>query len=87
MKPPNLHGHMMADRYAVVSTDGVKYTPFINEVSCGYKAEFDNGRVEYIYLVPSTDSDDGVATVFAYHGTEGDPSIDGADIHWPMGVD
>jgi hypothetical protein len=59
------------------------YTPWTDGWAVGFKCER-NGKVEYIYLNPSGGSDDGVPTVFAYVGTEGDSSQDQAAHHYDL---
>ena len=70
-------------------TSGVYYIPFIRGAGAedtdhymvGVECHLPNGKVRYVYLVPSNSSDDGVATVFLYHGIEGDPASDNAYSH------
>lgn len=66
-------------------TDGeVTFYPFIGEnAQVGYRCEHSDGRVEYLYLNPSTDDgmdggpDGGPGNnVFLYQGTTGDPAED-----------
>jgi hypothetical protein len=56
--------------------EGMTYTPWTDGYAVGFKCEQD-GKVEYLYLNPSSDSDGGQPNVFVYHGEAGDPSIDG----------
>lgn len=69
----------------VTSTpDGVPvtYEPWTDGRAVGYKIT-SGDRVEFLYLNPSnTDDGDDVPNVFLYHGTHGDPSLDGADHHY-----
>lgn len=64
---------------------GVTYTPWSDGWAIGFKVEFDDGRVDFIYLNPSGGSDDNVPTVFLYRGTEGDVTKDGAEHHYVIG--
>ena len=66
--------------YALI-TDGVTYRSWTDGHAIGFQAEHNDGRVEYIYLNPSQDSDDNVPNVFLYHGTEADPSQDQPLVH------
>lgn len=65
----------------VDSEDGVRYEPWTNGTVIGLRCISSKGPDEYIYFNPSESSDDGVNTVFVYHGTFGDPAIDSAFIH------
>lgn len=59
----------------------VKYRPWSNGWAIGYAAEHPDGRIEYVYLNPSGESDDGVPTVFLYKGTFGHPAHDASVCH------
>lgn len=61
---------------------GVVYTPWTDGCAVGFRCAHPGGKVEFIYLNPSQDSDDGVPTVFVYQGVEGDPNQDGACHHY-----
>lgn len=54
----------------------VSYHFWTNGASLGYEIHFPDNRIEFIYLNPSTGSDDGVPTVFAYQGTKGELGAD-----------
>jgi len=60
------------------STSGVVYHPWSNDETgaVGFRCVHPDGRTEYIYLQPSSGSDDGVATVFPYQGPHGEPHKD-----------
>ena len=58
---------------------GVTFTPFIaSDGRVGYHCRADNGREAYVYLNPSTGSDDveHVPNVFVYVGGNNDPAMD-----------
>jgi hypothetical protein len=65
------------DAQAIVAPDAT-YTPFLADGYIGYKVERAGERPEFVSLVPSGGSDDGVATIFPYHGHTGDPGLDGS---------
>lgn len=62
----------------------VTYYPWTDGWAVGFRAVHDDGRVEYIYLNPSGESDDGVPNVFLYQGTEGDVRQDPAYHHYDL---
>lgn len=69
-------------------SSGVAYLPFVSDEcgSVGYRCRFDDGRPdEYVYIVPSSETDDGTPNVFLYQGTNGDPSVDQPWHHYNMG--
>lgn len=63
----------------------VTYAPFTDGTVMGFKCTQVGQPDEYIYLNPSTGSDDGAATVFVYIGPDGDPAKDPAVHHYPIG--
>jgi len=65
---------------------GVQFTPFITEDGrVGYECtDTATGKFEFLYFNPSNGSDDGVASVFVYQGTENDPAYDGAVHHYTV---
>lgn len=72
----------------VHTPDGVKYLPWTNGYSIGYQCVFDDDRPdEYLYLNPSSESDDGVPNVFVYQGPQGDPAIDEAHCFINVGTE
>lgn len=60
----------------------VSYMPWTNGYAVGFKCKDAQDRVTYIYLNPSGGSDDGVATVFVYEGSQGDPLEDAPSHHY-----
>jgi hypothetical protein len=46
---------------------GTVFTPIVEGGTAGLKIEDPEGKVSYLRLNPSGDSDDGVSTVFLYH--------------------
>lgn len=75
----------LADLAAVHDeTSGVTYRPWSNGYAVGFECRHSDGRVEYIYLNPSQETDDGVANVFLYQGTEGDPAQDVPHHHYDL---
>lgn len=75
------------DRLRVATRDDdahVTFTPWVGDGGAGVRAVHDDGRVEYIYVNPSSGSIDvhgDPACAFVYHGTEGDPAQDGAVVY------
>ena len=67
-----------------LDSHGVKWVPWSDGRAIGFRCEHPDGRVEYVYLNPSSDSDDGTSNVFVYQGTEGDPVQDPAYTHYVM---
>jgi hypothetical protein len=65
----------------VVSTEGVLYQPWTDGYAVGFKATHPDGRVEFVYLNPSSESDDGQPTVFLYRGTAGTAEQDAPLTH------
>jgi hypothetical protein len=81
-------GNWLAQQTTGVVNDrdsGVKYVPWSDGSAAGFRCETSDGKVEYVYLNPSGGSDDGVATVFLYWGTAGDPAQDAAITHVAVG--
>lgn len=73
---------------SVVDEEGTTYTPWRTSTGMvGFECQAagdDKGgwpAPSYLYLNPSSDSDDGSSTVFIYYGTEGDPAQDAALMH------
>lgn len=69
------------------SESGVTYEPYTDGTVLGWRAHrSDEGRgfPEFLYLNPTDYADDGVANVFVYQGTEGDPASDEAVTHFVM---
>jgi hypothetical protein len=60
----------------ITTEEGYVYEPWTNGYAVGFKATHQDGRVEYIYLNPSSADDDGAAIVFLYVGPTGDPEGD-----------
>lgn len=50
----------------------------------GFRCQRAGMEPEYVMLNPSSDSDDGVSTVFVYHGPTGDPGQDPAYVHFDL---
>lgn len=70
----------------VTSSDGATYTPWTDGWAVGFHVTFDDDRLaEYVYLNPSSESDDGKNTVFVYQGDAGDPGTDEPFIHAVVG--
>jgi hypothetical protein len=62
----------------------VTYTPFRDDDlgRVGYRVlEEGTNRETFLYLVPSSGSDDGVPTVFVYQGPANDPGQDMPEVH------
>lgn len=58
--------------FSVIDSDsGTIYFPWTDGSAVGFKACHANGDCEFIYLNPSTGSDDAVPNVFVYMGTAG----------------
>lgn len=67
----------------IPTPEGVTYTPWSNGYAVGFKATHNDGRVEYLYLNPSSDTDDGQPNIFIYHGTTPDME----DARWSCFID
>lgn len=69
-----------------IETREATYEPWSDGRAIGFKATSPDGRVEYVYLNPSTEPDDGVPNVFLYAGPHGNPALDHTvvyhDIRW-----
>lgn len=62
----------------VTDREGATFEPWTDTFALGFKITLASGLVRYVYLNPSSDSDDGTTNVFLYMGTsdrvdEGDP--------------
>lgn len=65
-----------------VTADGVSYELWTDGYAVGFKVtHLASMAVEYVYLNPSSASDDGQPTVFLYHGAAGDPAADAPLLH------
>ena len=73
--PPSLN-------YTITTPEDVTYTPWTNGYAVGFKCTHDDGRVEYLYLNPSSETDDGKPNAFVYQGPVGDPAVDPAQHHY-----
>lgn len=60
----------------ITTPQGVTYHPWTDGYAVGYRVEHGNGKTEFIYLNPSSDSDNGAPNVFVYIGPHGDPAHD-----------
>lgn len=61
------------------------YTPWTDGHAVGFRCEKD-GEVEFIYLNPSSESDDGQPNVFVYKGEVGDSSRDAPCHFYDVGI-
>lgn len=75
-----------AQMIRVVDAHGATYEPWSNGRSVGFKVTR-SGRTEYVYLNPSSESDDAKSNVFVYHGTEGDAGQDGTVVYVDLFMD
>jgi cephalosporin-C deacetylase-like acetyl esterase len=66
-----------------IITPDCTYEPWTDGHAVGYRV-MRGERVEYIYLNPSGETDDGQPTVFVYHGTAGDSSEDRPVTHFEV---
>lgn len=57
----------------VVDAQGVRFEPWTDRWAIGFRCVHPDGRVEFVYLNPSSDSDDDVSNVFVYADSIGDP--------------
>lgn len=63
-------------------SSGVIYRAWVGlDGQVGYRCTFPDKRVTYVYLNPTTESDDGVPTVFVYSGGQGEPAHDEPIVH------
>lgn len=63
----------------------VTYELWTNGFAMGFKCSQVGQPDEYIYLNPSSDSDDGTPNVFLYIGPHGDPVSDAPEHHYDIG--
>jgi hypothetical protein len=62
--------------HTVISEEGYVYEPWTDGHAVGFRVSHPDGRVQYIYLNPSSSDTLGEATVFLYQGEHGDPALD-----------
>jgi hypothetical protein len=61
----------------MIDTPEATYEPWTDGYAVGFKAtRKSDGRVEYVYLNPSSETDDGQPNVFLYAGSTGHPALD-----------
>ncbi len=60
----------------LTDAQGTAFAPWESDGLVGFKVTEKNGAISYIYLNPSSESDDGVSNVFLYQGSDGDPGTD-----------
>jgi hypothetical protein len=65
----------------ITTEEGYVYEPWTSGYGVGYKVTHPDGRVEYIYLNPSSSDDNGDAIVFLYVGPNGDPATDSPSVY------
>lgn len=65
----------------VTTTEGHIYEPITDGWAVGYRVTHADGRVEFIYLQPSGESDDATANVFVYIGPDGSPVESDQPVH------
>lgn len=70
-------GHILPNESAVIDAHGTTFEPWSDGWAVGYRLTSRDGAVSYLYLNPSSESDDGTSNVFLYHGAAGDPRADG----------
>jgi hypothetical protein len=70
-----------AENRTIEDTHGTAYTPWSDGWAVGFHVRTREGKESYVYLNPSSDSDDGVSTAFLYHGPHGSPALDAALVH------
>lgn len=68
-----------------IETPQGTYTPFTDGHAVGFAFDQDDEPTQFIYLNPSSDSDDGQPNVFVYMGDKGDPSLDGSVHFYDIG--
>jgi hypothetical protein len=64
----------------ITDRHGVTWEPWTDGWAVGFKVTAPDGRVEHVYLNPSSESDDGVSTVFLYHKTKEAQSVVYVDV-------
>lgn len=77
-------GSVTYENLTVPDTQGrkVTYEPWTDGYAIGFKVTRDDGKVDYIYLVPSNNEDGSdEPNVFIYSGHHGDPAHDMAHVH------
>lgn len=60
-----------------VDAHGTTWEPWTDGHAVGFKVTTPDGHGQYVYLNPSSESDDGKPNVFLYHGPTGKPDLDG----------
>lgn len=66
---------------AFTDAHGTQFLPWTDGHAVGFEVRRKDGKREFLYLNPSSESDDGVSNVFLYHGPAGDPRQDGTVIY------
>lgn len=67
----------------IITDEGAKFKPWTDGHAVGFEVELPDGKVEYIYLNPSTSTGTpGDADVFLYTGPHGSPAEDTTFRHW-----
>ncbi|HYW88885.1 MAG TPA: hypothetical protein VFB50_14010 [Chloroflexota bacterium] len=76
---------VMHERTVYAVGPSVYYEPYVGvDGRVGYRCQTNNAgdtRETFVYLVPSSDTNDGVPNIFVYRGIENDPSMDPAEFH------
>lgn len=74
------------ERSWVVNTREANYVPWTDGYAVGYRVVFKDGsrQDQYIYLNPSSETDDGIPNVFVYIGPHGDPAMDSPAHHYDL---
>jgi hypothetical protein len=75
---------MQIDHFRIETPEGVTYSPWTDGHAVGYRCAHADGRVEYIYLNASGETDDGQPNVFVYQGEHGDPARDAPTHHYDV---
>lgn len=65
----------------ITTPEGVSYTPWTDGWAIGLECRRRDGYRTFLYLNPSGEMDEGVASVLVYRGTAGDPAEDSPQ-HW-----
>lgn len=66
-----------------VNDEHVTYKPWTDGHAVGFRCEYDDGHVEYIYLNPSVnEGGEDSPNVFLYKGPSGDPGLDSPSHHY-----
>jgi hypothetical protein len=81
-EPGSVLAALRATNALIETPAGVTHHPWSDGWAIGFETRHPDGQVEFVYLNPSGESDDGTPNIFVYRGPYGDASYDRPEVHY-----